>query len=182
MPAQAPVPVSRPKSIAVRGPRGEAAKPMNVIADVRGHIAFWDQTNPAKFPPYEFVEFPKMMLTPDGAPYVDEGTGEPIVVYGEDEEAEFKAQHETMTVVNNLRLNREEREELERLRAANPGALIAATEDVEAVDAVTAPTAPNRLAATMTTKPRAKPSPRGGGGQRLRNRGGESLPKPLKGG
>lgn len=170
MPAiQASIPVSRPKSIAVRGPRGERAKPQNVIADVRSHIAFWDQTNPAKFPPYEFNEYPKMMLDPNGIPYADEASGEAIVVYDEDEEREFAAEHPVMIVVNNTRLNREEREELELLRASKPGSHQSSEAEGEGLAGPS-----NKLAAAMTGK-QAK-----SGGQKLKDRGGAPLPKPLK--
>lgn len=48
-----------------------------------------DQTDPAKFPPYEYQEFPKMLLGKDGKNIVNQQTLEPFVFQNEEELEEF---------------------------------------------------------------------------------------------
>lgn len=130
----------------------------NITSDVRRSIPFTALTDPSAFPAYEHREYPKMMLKPNGKPYM--GANElPITVHDEDEEIAFRAENETLTIVNDRQLNQAERAELEELRTLR---------DQKSGD--TQATAPVR-----STKP-------GGKGQQLKNRDGARLPPPIKSG
>lgn len=65
---------------------GRAAKPH----DIRMSIPFVDYTNPAKFPPYVFREYPKMPLLDNNRPIVIDDSGGVLVFYDAADEVEFK--------------------------------------------------------------------------------------------
>lgn len=48
-----------------------------------------DQTDPSKFPPYEYQEFPKMIVGKDGKNVVNPQTLEPILFHNEQELEEY---------------------------------------------------------------------------------------------
>ncbi len=58
--------------------------------DIRSAIPLVDYTNPAKFPPYVFREFPKMPLLDGNMPIVIDESGGVLVFYDGQDEAEFK--------------------------------------------------------------------------------------------
>lgn len=58
--------------------------------DIRSMIPMVDYTNPAKFPPYAYREFPKMPLLDGNKPIVIDETGTVLVFHSEEEEIEFK--------------------------------------------------------------------------------------------
>lgn len=60
--------------------------------DIRSQIPLTDQTNPGKFPQYEFREYPKMMLDGKGKPYLT-AAKTPVIVHDEREETRFKVDH-----------------------------------------------------------------------------------------
>lgn len=167
---------ARPKSPTARAPASAKAraglqvKNKNVASDVRPYIPLTDQTDPRKFEGYEFEEYPKMMLASvEGrqVPFVDEDSGQPIIVYDEDEEAEFRADNPeaVKSPVNSSALNAADRAELEALRAQHSKSAVA--EDDDESEEETPPPA-NRLAA-VTGKP--KPP--------LKGRAGNPLPRNL---
>jgi hypothetical protein len=57
--------------------------------DIRQSIPFTDQTNPGKFPQYEFRAYPKMMIDEKGKPYLN-AAKQPVVVNDSHEEKSFK--------------------------------------------------------------------------------------------
>lgn len=57
--------------------------------DIRSAIPLVDYTNPAKFPPYVFREFPKMPLLDLNRPIVIDESGGVLVFYDAEDEAEF---------------------------------------------------------------------------------------------
>jgi hypothetical protein len=58
--------------------------------DIRGAIPLVDYTNPAKFPPYIFREYPKMPLLDGNKPVVIDESGGVLVFYDATDEADFK--------------------------------------------------------------------------------------------
>jgi len=58
--------------------------------DIRGVIPLVDYTNPAKFPPYIFREYPKMPLLDGNKPIVIDESGGVLVFYDAADEVEFK--------------------------------------------------------------------------------------------
>lgn len=58
--------------------------------DLRPAIPLWDPTNPAKFPPYEYREYPKMPLLEGNRPIVIDESGGVLVFYEAADEVEFK--------------------------------------------------------------------------------------------
>lgn len=58
--------------------------------DIRGAIPLVDYTNPAKFPPYLFREYPKMPLLTGNQPIVIDESGGVLVFYDAADETEFK--------------------------------------------------------------------------------------------
>lgn len=57
--------------------------------DIRSAIPLVDYTNPAKFPPYVFREFPKMPLLDGNRPIVIDESGGVLVFYSSEDEVEF---------------------------------------------------------------------------------------------
>lgn len=164
---------TRPKSPVAKAPAsgrarvGLQVKNKNVATDVRPFIPLTDQTDPRKFEGYEFEEYPKMMLAMvDGkhVPFVDEDSGQPIVVYDEDEEAEFRADNPdaVRSPVNSSALNASDRAELEALRAQRDGGQ---DEDEPPRKPATA----NKLSGAVAGKP--KPP--------LKSRSGAPLPRDM---
>lgn len=166
----------RPKSPVAKAPAsgraraGLQVKNKNVATDVRPFIPLTDQTDPRKFDGYEFEEYPKMMLAMvEGrhVPFVDEDSGQPIVVYDADEEDEFRADNPdaVKSPVNSSALNAADRAELEQLRAQrSPKPEAKDTNDPGT------PGQPNKLAGVAG---RHKPSPP------LKGRDGRPLPRNL---
>lgn len=150
----------------------------NITSDVRRSIPFTALTDPAAFPAYEHREYPKMMLKPDGKPYM--GVNElPITVHDEDEETAFRAENETLTIVNDRQLNQAERNELEELRALRDQK----SGDEDDPRQPAAETVPNRLASlTQPTAPTRSATKPNNKGQQLKDRGGARLPPPIKSG
>src|SRR5882672_8635824 len=58
--------------------------------DIRNAIPLVDYTNPAKFPPYVFREYPKMPLLDNNRPIVIDESGSVLVFYDAADEVEFK--------------------------------------------------------------------------------------------
>lgn len=58
--------------------------------DIRSAIPMVDYTNPAKFPPYKFREYPKMPLLDNNLPIVIDEAGGVLVFYDAADEVEFK--------------------------------------------------------------------------------------------
>lgn len=58
--------------------------------DIRGAIPLVDYTNPAKFPPYIFREYPKMPLLDGNKPVVIDESGGVLVFYDAADEVEFR--------------------------------------------------------------------------------------------
>lgn len=58
--------------------------------DIRGAIPMVDWTNPAKFPPYVFREYPKMPLLDNNQPIVIDESGGVLIFYDAADEVEFK--------------------------------------------------------------------------------------------
>ena len=58
--------------------------------DIRSAIPLVDYTNPAKFPPYQFREYPKMPLLDGNRPIVVDDAGAILVFYDAADEVEFK--------------------------------------------------------------------------------------------
>lgn len=58
--------------------------------DIRGSIPFVDYTNPAKFPPYEFREYPKMPVLDGGKPVTIDEVGSILLFYDAADEVDFK--------------------------------------------------------------------------------------------
>lgn len=173
MPATAVTEVSnRPKSPVAKAPRtavaraGLQVKSKNVATDVRPYIPLTNQTDPRKFEGYEYEEFPKMMLAMvEGrhVPFIDEDSGQPIIVYDADEEAEFRTDNPeaVKSPVNSSALNAADRAELEALRA----------QQAEAPEgAKPKPAMPNKLTGVAG---KAKPM------TPLKGRDGRPLPKDL---
>ncbi len=178
MSATAEIISNRPKSPVARAPSsgkaraGLQVKNKNVASDVRPFIPLTDQTDPRKFEGYKYEEFPKMMLAlVEGrhVPFIDQDSGQPIIVYDEDEEAEFRADNPdaVKTPVNSSALNAADRAELEALRAARNAK--PTVEDDEEGDNVDEPAKPvNKLAGAV-----GKPKPP------LKARSGAPLPRNL---
>lgn len=59
--------------------------------DIRGAIPLVDYTNPAKFPPYVFREYPKMPLLDNNRPIVIDESGGVLVFYDAADEVDFKS-------------------------------------------------------------------------------------------
>lgn len=59
--------------------------------DIRGAIPLVDYTNPTKFPPYLFREYPKMPLLTGNQPIVIDESGGVLVFYDAADETEFKS-------------------------------------------------------------------------------------------
>ena len=57
--------------------------------NINSAIPRTDQTDPAKFPPYEYQEFPKMLVGKDGKNVVNPQTLEPILFHNEQELEEY---------------------------------------------------------------------------------------------
>lgn len=57
--------------------------------DIRSAIPLYDPTNPAKFPPYVFREYPKMPLLDGNKPIFIDEQGTVLQFYNEEDEAEF---------------------------------------------------------------------------------------------
>ena len=66
--------------------KSKASKPH----DIRSAIPLVDYTNPAKFPPYMFREYPKMPLLDLNKPIVIDESGGVLVFYDATDEVEFK--------------------------------------------------------------------------------------------
>lgn len=64
--------------------------------DIRGAIPLVDYTNPAKFPPYLFREYPKMPLLDGNKPIVIDESGGVLVFYDAVDEVDFKAMNEEL--------------------------------------------------------------------------------------
>lgn len=64
--------------------------------DIRGAIPLVDYTNPAKFPPYLFREYPKMPLLDGNKPIVIDESGGVLVFYDAADEVDFKAMNEEL--------------------------------------------------------------------------------------
>lgn len=169
---------NRPKSPVARAPNsakaraGMAVKNKNVATDVRAYIPLTDQTDPRKFEGYEYEEYPKMMLADvEGrqVPYIDADSGQPIIVYDEDEEAEFRADNPeaAKTPTNSSKLNAADRAELEELRRMRDGDKTAEADEPE--DEPPAPAPANRLAGAVAGKPRPP----------VKSRSGATLPRNL---
>lgn len=58
--------------------------------DIRGSIPLVDYTNPAKFPPYVFREYPKMPLLDGNKPIILDSSGNVLIFYDAADEVEFK--------------------------------------------------------------------------------------------
>lgn len=58
--------------------------------DIRSAIPLVDYTNPAKFPPYKFREYPKMPLLDNNLPIIIDESGGVLVFYDAADEVEFK--------------------------------------------------------------------------------------------
>lgn len=63
-----------------------AAKPH----DIRGAVPLVDYTNPAKFPPYVYREYPKMPLLDGNKPIVIDESGGVLVFYDAADEVDFR--------------------------------------------------------------------------------------------
>lgn len=112
--------------------------------DIRGAIPLVDYTNPAKFPPYVFREYPKMPLLDDNRPIVIDESGGVLVFYDAADEVEFKDMNPTIA------------EEIERNAPAKSIAdRIAAQEDE-----ITSLRAKLSAAGIATDGPKKKPSNR----------------------
>lgn len=59
--------------------------------DIRAAIPMVDYTNPAKFPPYIFREYPKMPLLNGNKPITIDASGGVLVFYDAADEVDFKA-------------------------------------------------------------------------------------------
>lgn len=59
--------------------------------DIRGAIPLVDYTNPAKFPPYIFREYPKMPLLDNNRPIIIDESGGVLVFYDAADEVDFKS-------------------------------------------------------------------------------------------
>lgn len=59
--------------------------------DIRSAIPLVDYTNPAKFPPYLFREYPKMPLLTGNKPIVIDESGGVLVFYDAADEVDFKS-------------------------------------------------------------------------------------------
>lgn len=86
--------------------------------DIRGSIPLTDQTNPAKFPQYEFREYPKMMLNEHGSPHLDKA-GHPVVVGSRDEEDEFRQKNPKAASTVSIAVPAAGNSEVARLEAEN---------------------------------------------------------------
>jgi len=58
--------------------------------DIRMSIPMVDYTNPAKFPPYVFREYPKMPLLDNNRPIIINESGDVLIFYEAVDEVEFK--------------------------------------------------------------------------------------------
>lgn len=63
-----------------------------VMHDIRYAIPLTDQTNPGKFPQYEYRPYPRMMLDEKGKPYLN-AAKQPVVAHDEHEEKLFQAKY-----------------------------------------------------------------------------------------
>jgi hypothetical protein len=59
--------------------------------DIRGSIPLVDYTNPAKFPPYVYREYPKMPLLDNNQPIIIDESGGVLVFYDAADEVDFKS-------------------------------------------------------------------------------------------
>lgn len=90
--------------------------------DLRTAIPLVDYTNPAKFPPYLFREYPKMPLLAGNRPIVIDESGGVLVFYDASDETEFKG------------LNPELAEEIENNAPTKALADLVASKDAEIED------------------------------------------------
>lgn len=154
--------------------RGTAAKSRNVATNLLGAIPMTDQTDPRKFPPYEHIEFPKMMLQEDGKPYMDKASGEPIVVLDADEECEFREENPDALDIANMQqgsaLSRAEREELDNLRKMRDNLSDAGDGDKGSDEQ---PSEPNKLTGAVASRRPVSAA------RRLTGKDGAPLPKKL---
>lgn len=90
---------------------------MPPLRDIRDHIARTPQTDPNRYPLVDYKRYPLMPTNKDtGKPYLDEATGNPIVLKNRDEEDAFKETHPDMAEI----IDPEDRvDELAKLRAEN---------------------------------------------------------------
>ena len=110
--------------------------------DIRSAIPMVDYTNPAKFPPYTFREYPKMPLLDNNRPIVINEAGTVLLFYDAADEVDFKAD------------NPELAEEIERNTPARAIADVIAAQETEIEDMRA------RLrAAGLDTPARKKPVP-----------------------
>src|ERR1700679_19949 len=58
--------------------------------DIRGAIPLVDWTNPAKFPPYVFREYPKMPLLDGNKPIIIDDSGNVLIFHEAADEVDFK--------------------------------------------------------------------------------------------
>ncbi len=108
--------------------------------DIRMSIPQVDYTNPAKFPPYVFREYPKMPLLDGNKPIVIDDSGGVLVFYDAADEMDFKAMNEELA------------EEIERNTPARAlsDAIAAKDDEIEDLRA--------RLRAAGVAEPVKKPS------------------------
>jgi len=108
--------------------------------DIRSSIPLVDYTNPAKFPPYVFREYPKMPLLDGNRPIVIDESGGVLVFYDAADEVDFKSMNEELA------------EEIERNTPARALADTIAAKDSEIEDLRA------RLRAAGLAEPEKKPS------------------------
>lgn len=84
--ADVKLPTRTQNRLAAEGELQRAHKPH----DIRSSIPLVDYTNPAKFPPYVFREYPKMPLLDRNKPIVIDESGSVLIFYDAADEVEFK--------------------------------------------------------------------------------------------
>lgn len=143
--------------------------------DIRGAIPLVDYTNPAKFPPYVFREYPKMPLLDGNKPITIDESGGVLVFYDAADEVEFKDMNPeiadeierntpSVTLANAIAAKDQQLEDMRaRLRAAGLDDSIEERKPVKnALKAAVRPSVPPAGKSTEKA-PEAKDEPGGGG-------------------
>jgi len=89
---------------------------MSQLRDIRDHLPKTAQTDPNKFPPYEYRPYPRMMKDENGKP-LKNAIGQPVIVNSEVEEVTF--------------LGKEPKEVKANIVSVNPVAALTAAPDQE---------------------------------------------------